>query len=330
MALEKHLLEEKILKLKEQKRAIILAHNYQRDEVQDIADYTGDSLELSRTASTIDCDVIVFCGVDFMAESASILSPEKTVLLPEPGATCPMADMIKVDAPRNLWKTFPGYEVQPTLLYPLEFTLRDIKAKHPGVPVVAYVNTTAEVKAESDICCTSANVVSVVESLSGDKVICIPDKNLSMWAQKNTRKQIIAWDGFCHVHDRVTRQDVIRAKKEHPYAVLMAHPECRPEVLELADHVTSTSGMLRFATASPEREFIVGTELGLMHRLGKDNPDKTFYPLRKDMICPNMKKTTLKSVLRALTEMDHIIKVPDETRIPAKKALDRMLGIRSH
>jgi|Deesub1362A_J573_1020465.scaffolds.fasta_scaffold00004_15 quinolinate synthase len=322
-------IQEEILKLKEQKRALILAHNYQRDEVQEIADYTGDSLELSRTASTIDCDVIVFCGVNFMAESASILSPEKTVLLPEIGATCPMADMIRVNAPRKLWKTFPGYEVQPTLVFPPEFTLRDIKAKYPGVPVVAYVNTTAEVKAESDICCTSANVVKVVESLPDEKIICIPDRNLSMWAQKNTKKEIIAWDGFCHVHDRVTKEDVIRARKEHPNAVLMAHPECRPEVLELADHVTSTSGMLRFVKSSTEKEFIVGTELGLMYRLKKDNPDKIFHPLRKDMICPNMKKTTLKSVLRALKEMTHVIKVPEDIRIPAKKALDRMLEIKT-
>jgi quinolinate synthase len=320
-------IREEILKLKEQRRAIILAHNYQRDEVQEVADFTGDSLELSRTASTRECDVIVFCGVNFMAESASILSPEKTVLLPELEANCPMADMIRVDAPRKLWKTFPGYEEQPTLVFPTEFTLRDIKAQYPGVPVVAYVNTTAAVKAESDICCTSANVVSVVESLPEDRVICIPDKNLSMWAQKNTKKKVIAWDGFCHVHDRVTAKDVLKARQEHPDALLMAHPECRPEVLEIADHVTSTSGMLRFARSSDRKEFIVGTEVGLMYRLRKENPDKVFYPLRKDMICPNMKKTTLKSVLRALQEMTHVIKVPEDIRVPAKRALDRMLEL---
>jgi len=195
-------------------------------------------------------------------------------------------------------------------------------------PVVAYVNTTAEVKAESDICCTSANVVKVIESLPSERIICVPDRNLSMWAQKNTKKQVIAWDGFCHVHDRITREDVLKAKKQHPHALLMAHPECRPEVLELANHVTSTSGMLRFAKASDEEEFIVGTELGLMHRLKKDNPRKLFHPLRKDMICPNMKKTTLGSVARALTGMTHRIKVPEEIRIPAKRALDRMLAIK--
>lgn len=328
MLSDKLYLQEEILKLKEEKRAIILAHNYQRDEVQDIADFVGDSLELSRTATTIDCDVIVFAGVNFMAESASILSPDKTVLLTELDAFCPMADMIKVDAPRKVWKAFPGFDIPPSFVFPPEFTLRDIKKRYPGVPVVAYVNTTADVKAESDICCTSANVVKVIESLPDEKVICIPDKNLSMWAAKNTKKQVIAWDGFCHVHERVTSDDVRRAREEHPKALVMAHPECRPDVLEMADHVTSTSGMLRFAKASSEKDFIVGTEIGLMHRLRKENPDKVFYPLRKDMICPNMKKTTLKSVLRALKEDNYLIKVPEEIRVPAKRALDRMLAVK--
>ncbi|MFN3479434.1 MAG: quinolinate synthase [Thermodesulfovibrionales bacterium] len=318
---------EEILRLKAERRALILSHNYQRPEVQDIADFVGDSLELSRTAAGIECDVIVFCGVHFMAESASILSPEKVVLLPELEATCPMAAMITVGEPRKVWKTFPGYEVQPTFVFPHEFTLLDIKAQYPGVPVVAYVNTTADVKAESDICCTSANVVKVVESLPEDKVICIPDRNLSAWAQKNTGKKIISWDGFCHVHDRVTKEDVYKVRKEYPDALLMAHPECRLEVLELADHVTSTSGMLRFAKSSEAKRFIVGTETGLIHRLQKENPDKEFYPLRKDMVCPNMKKTTLKSVFTALKEMRHIIKVPEDIRVRAKNALDRMLRV---
>lgn len=320
-------LQKEILRLKEERRAVILSHNYQREEVQDIADFVGDSLELSRTASTIDCEVIVFCGVHFMAESASILSPDKTVLLSELNATCPMAAMIEVSSPRKVLKTFPGYEVQPTFVFPHEFTLRDMKAFCPGVPVVAYVNTTAEVKAESDICCTSSNVIKVIESLPDEKVICIPDKNLSMWAKKNTKKQVIAWDGFCHVHDRVTVADVEKARKEHPGALLMAHPECRLEILELADHVTSTSGMLRFAKASDAKEFIVGTEIGIMHRMKRENQDKAFHPLRKDMVCPNMKKTTLYSVLRALRDRNYVIKVPEEIRIPAKRALDRMLAI---
>ncbi len=320
-------IREEILKLKSERNAIILSHNYQREEVQDIADFVGDSLELSRTAANIRCDLLVFCGVDFMAESASILSPEKTVLLPELNANCPMAAMVTVDRPRSIWKTFPGYEVQPRLIYPIEFTLRDMKRLHPGRPVVAYVNTTADVKAESDICCTSANVVKVIESLPDEEVICIPDRNLAMWAQKNTKKKVIAWDGFCHVHDRVTKEDVIKARKEHPRALFMAHPECRPEVLDLADVVTSTSGMLRFARSSQEKEFIVGTEIGLLHRLRKENPDKVFYPLRKDMICPNMKKITLKSVLKSLKELTHVVKVKEEIRILAKRSLDRMLEI---
>jgi len=321
------LLREEILELKQQRRAIILAHNYQRDEVQEIADFTGDSLELSRTASTIDCDVIVFAGVNFMAESASILSPDKTVLLTEIDAGCPMADMIHADSPRLERKSFPGFKNPPPYIFPAEFTLRDIKAQYPGVPVVAYVNTTADIKAESYICCTSANIVKVIESLPYETVICVPDKNLSMWAQRNTRKKVIAWDGYCHVHERVSPEDVTKARIEHPKALLMAHPECRLEVLEMADHVTSTSGMLRFAKASSEKEFIVGTELGLMYRLRKENPDKVFYPLRKDMICPNMKKTTLESVHRALKENNYIVKVPEEIRVPAKKALDRMLEV---
>ncbi len=328
MQSDKTLLRAKILELKEKRHAIIIAHNYQRDEVQEIADFTGDSLELSRTASTIDCEVIVFAGVNFMAESASILCPDKTVLLTEIDAGCPMADMIHVDAPRWERKSFPGFKNPPPYIYPKEFTLKDIKEQYPGVPVVAYVNTTADVKAESDICCTSANIVKVLESLPEDTVISIPDKNLSLWAQKNTKKKVIAWDGFCHVHERVQPEDVEKARKEHPGALVMAHPECRLEVLEMADHVTSTSGMLRFAKASPETKFIVGTETGLLYRLRKENPDKLFYPLRKDMICPNMKKTTLESVLRSLEEKTYVIKVPEEIRIPAKKALDRMLEIK--
>ena len=327
MPSEEALLRDKILQLKQQRRAIIIAHNYQRDEVQEIADFTGDSLELSRTASTVDCDVIVFAGVNFMAESASILSPDKTVLLTEIDAGCPMADMIHVDSPRQERKSFPGFKSPPPYVYPAEFTLKAIKAQYPGVPVVAYVNTTAAVKAESYICCTSANIVKVIESLPDETVISIPDKNLSLWAQKHTKKKVIAWDGYCNVHERVTPEDVRKAREEHPKALLMAHPECRLEVLEMADHVTSTSGMLRFAKASVEQEFIVGTETGLLYRLRKENPDKTFYPLRKDMVCPNMKRTTLQSIYRALKENNYLIKVPEEIRVSAKKALDRMLAI---
>ncbi|GAB4484938.1 MAG: quinolinate synthase NadA [Thermodesulfovibrionales bacterium] len=320
-------LRDQILKLKDERRALILSHNYQRDEVQEIADFVGDSLELSRIAATKDCDMIVFCGVHFMAESASILSPDKVVLLPELEAGCPMADMIRVDAPRPFRAAFPGFDNPPAYVYPQEFTLRDIRKQYPGVPVVAYVNTSAEVKAESDICCTSANVVRVIESLPGDSVICIPDKNLSMWAARNTHKKVIAWDGYCNVHERVTPDDVTRARAEHPGALVVAHPECRIEVLDMADHVTSTSGMLRFAASSDAREFIIGTEVGLLYRLRKENPDKVFYPLRKDMVCPNMKKTTLRSVRDAFLENRHVVKVPEHVRLPAKQALDRMLAI---
>jgi len=318
---------DKILQLKEKKNAIILAHNYQREEVQDIADYTGDSLELSRTAASTDADVIIFCGVNFMAESASILSPDKTVLLPVLEACCPMADMITVSGKRNTRTQFPGFKYEDGYKYPVDFTLRDIKELHPGVPVVTYVNTTADVKAESDICCTSANSIKIVESLDSDKVICVPDRNLSAWIAKNSSKKVIAWDGFCHVHDRVTADDVSKAREEHPEAVVIAHPECRMEVLEKSDHVTSTSGMIRYAGSSDATEFIIGTETGLLYNLRKENPGKSFYPLRQDMVCPNMKKTTLKSVLNALETTTHEIKVPEEIRIPAKRSLDRMLEI---
>ncbi len=319
-------LREKILELKQKRNAVILAHNYQRDEVQEIADFTGDSLELSRRAATYDCDVIVFCGVNFMAESASILSPDKTVLLPAMDADCPMADMITVDRPRERRMNFPGYS-DVKYAYPEKFTLRDMKKRYPGVPVVSYVNTTAEVKAESDYCCTSSNGVKVVNSIDSDRVICVPDRNLAAWIAKNTKKEIIAWDGFCHVHDRIRPVDVKAARSAHPAAVFVAHPECRLEVCEMADHVTSTSGMLRYCWESDAKEFIVGTETGLLYRLRLENSGKRFYPLRNDMVCPNMKKTSLRSVLFALENNTQVIKVPEEIRVPAKRALDRMLEI---
>ncbi|UCH79926.1 MAG: quinolinate synthase [Nitrospiraceae bacterium] len=320
-------ISDNILSLKEKKNAVILAHNYQREEVQDIADYTGDSLELSRTAATTDADVIVFCGVNFMAESASILSPDKIVLLPVMEACCPMADMVTVSGKRKIRNQFPGFKYEDGYTYPADFTLRDIRKRHPGIPVVTYVNTTADVKAESDICCTSANSIKIVESLDTDTVICIPDRNLSAWIEKNSTKKVIAWDGFCHVHDRVTADDVIKAREAHPDAMVLAHPECRMEVLEQADHITSTSGMIRYAKSSDAKEFVIGTETGLLYNLRKENPGKIFYPLRQDMVCPNMKKTSLRSVLHALETMTHQIKVPEEIRVPAKRALDRMLAV---
>ena len=321
-------LRDKILKLKKDLNAIILAHNYQRAEVQDIADITGDSLELSRAAAKTDYKVIVFCGVHFMAESASILSPDKTVLLPEIAAGCPMADMVTVAGPRKTRREFYTDVLGIAFEFADDFTLRDMKKKHPGVPVVAYVNTSAAVKAESDICCTSSNVVKVVESLKEDTVICIPDRNLSAYAARRTKKKIIAWDGFCNVHARLDVDDVNKAKEEHPDALLVVHPECPPEVQDMADHITSTSGMLRFCRESNHKEFIIGTEEGLLHRLRKDSPDKKFYVLSSEMVCPNMKRTKIESVLRAMEKMEHVIKVPEEIRVPAKRALDRMLEIK--
>jgi quinolinate synthase len=322
-------LRNKILKLKKDLNAIILAHNYQRPEVQDIADITGDSLELSRAAARTDYDVIVFCGVHFMAESASILSPDKTVLLPEIDAGCPMADMITVTGPRKTRRERFTDIFGIAFEFSDEFTLLDMKKQYPGVPVVAYVNTSAAVKAESDICCTSANVVKVVESLKEDTVICIPDRNLSAYAAKRTRKKIISWDGFCNVHmAHLDVQDVKRAKAEHPDALLLIHPECPPEVQDMADHITSTSGMLRYCKESPNKEFIIGTEEGILHRLQKDNPDKKFYVLNKEMVCPNMKRTKLASVLTAMEKMEHVITVREDIRVKAKRALDRMLEIK--
>lgn len=320
--------QEKIQQLKKERNAIILAHNYQIGEVQDIADFTGDSLELSRIASTTECDVIVFCGVNFMAETASILCPDKTVLLPAQNAYCPMADMISVSGPRKLRAYFPGYEPEDPYTFPVEFTIEDIKARYPDAPVVTYVNTTAEVKAASYTCCTSANAVKIVNSLDTDSAICVPDRNLAAWIAHNTDKQIISWDGFCHVHDRVTIQDVEGARKKYPNALLIAHPECPIDVLVRADYVTSTSGMLRYAVESNAEEFIIGTEIDLLHRLRKDNPSKRFYPLRQDMFCPNMKKTSLKTIFNALENLEYVIKVPESIRVPAKEAVDRMLAIK--
>jgi quinolinate synthase len=322
-------LREKIITLKKELNAIILAHNYQRSEVQDIADITGDSLELSRAAAKTDNGVIVFCGVHFMAESASILSPDKTVLLPEKNAGCPMADMVTVKGPRKTRRDVFTDILGITFEFADEFTLLDMKKKYPGTPVVAYVNTSAAVKAESDICCTSSNVVKVVESLKEDTIICIPDRNLSAYAAKRTKKKIISWDGFCNVHHaHLDAEDVKRSKTEHPDAVLVVHPECPPTVQDMADQIASTSGMLRFCKESNHKEFIIGTEEGLLHRLRKENPDKKFYLVSNEMVCPNMKRTTLTSVFHAMEKMQYVIKVPEEIRVPAKRALDRMLEIK--
>jgi len=297
-------LRNEIKALKREREAIILAHNYQRPEVQDIADYTGDSLELSRIAARTDAKVIVFCGVQFMAETAAILSPDKTVLLPVREAGCPLADMATSEQ------------------------LRKSREEHPDAAIVSYVNTTAAVKAESDICCTSANAVRVVNSIENEKVIFVPDRNLGRHAARNSDKDIILWEGWCPTHISLYADDVLRCRQEHPEASFMAHPECSPEVLELADEIASTAGMLAYASKSKANQFIVGTEMGLVHRLRKENPEKKFYLPTEYMICPTMKMTSLEKVLLSLDKMEHVITIPEEIRVSACKALDAMLAVK--
>ena len=292
---------EKIQQLKKKRNAIILAHNYQRADVQDAADFVGDSFGLSQKAVASGADVIVFCGVDFMAESAAVLNPEKTVLMPELLAQCPMAAMITPEA------------------------LKLEKQKHPDAAVVCYVNTSAAVKAESDICCTSANAVKVVNSLEEQEIIFVPDRNLALYVAANTKKKIIPWNGYCPTHHLILPGDILLEKEEHPDAQVLVHPECRPDVVALADKVLSTAGMLKYAAQSDAREFIIGTELGLLHRLRKENPQKKFYPATAYAVCSNMKMNTLGSIIRALEKNEHVIKVPENIRRKAKQALDRML-----
>ncbi len=293
----------RIKQLKNERNAIILAHNYQRAEVQDVADFVGDSLGLSQKAAASDADVIVFCGVDFMAESAAVLSPEKTVLNPELAAQCPMAAMITPES------------------------LKREKEIYPDAAVVCYVNTPASVKAVSDICCTSSNAIKIVDSLEENEVIFVPDRNLALYVAAHTNKKIIPWDGYCPTHHLILPGDILLEKEEHPRAEILVHPECRPEVTALADKVLSTEGMLRYAVKSDSKEFIIGTEIGLLHRLGKENPDKTFIPATRYAICPNMKMNTLGSIIRALEKNEHIIKVPQNIRIKARIALERMLDV---
>lgn len=296
-------LKKKIKQVLKKKNGILLAHNYQRDEIQEIADLTGDSLGLSIEAAKSDCEIIVFCGVHFMAESASILCPEKTVILPRLDAGCPMADMISDDI------------------------LADKKRENPEATVVTYVNSSAEVKAESDICCTSANAVRVVNSVAGDTVLMTPDKNLAIYVSKFTDKKVLWWEGYCPTHDRLKVKDVMQIKAKYPDALFVAHPECRPEVLELADHICSTSGMYKYAKKTDNKDFIIGTEKGILYRLRKENPKKRFILAAESLICPNMKLTTLESVLESLEEEKNVVKVPEAIRLPAKAALDRMLAV---
>jgi quinolinate synthase len=293
----------KISILKEKKNAIIIAHNYQRGEVQDIADFVGDSFGLSRNAAKTDADVIVFCGVHFMAETASILSPDKIVLIPDINAGCPMADMITAKE------------------------LRKKKREHPNAVVVCYVNSSAEVKAESDVCCTSANAVNVIKNIASKEILFVPDQYLGHYASTKTSKKIILWPGYCHTHLKILTQNILRLRKEYPEAIVMVHPECRPEVIALADEVFSTGGMIKFARESNTNQIIVGTEKGIIHRLSKENPQKKFIPVSDNAICPNMKLTTLEKILWVLETMNNQIKVPEEIRVRAQSAVERMLTI---
>lgn len=281
----------------------MLSHNYQPPEIQDLADLCGDSLELSIKAAQTDAEVIVFCGVHFMAETASILSPDKTVLLPRKDAGCLMADMIEPEG------------------------LQAMIDRLPPMPVVTYVNSTAAVKALSTICCTSANAVDVVSSLDADEVLMTPDRNLALYTASQTKKKIHTWDGYCPTHDRLKPADVHNARKAYPDAVFMAHPECRPEVLELADVIRSTSGMIRYAKTSESSSFIVGTEIGLIYPLKKANPGKAFYPASTKMLCKNMKKISLEDVARSLELMEGEVKVPEHIRKPAFTAVQRMIDL---
>ncbi len=289
--------------LKKERNAVILAHNYQRDEVQEVADHCGDSLALSQLAAASQADVIVFAGVHFMAESAAILAPEKTVLLPNSDAGCPMADMITAPA------------------------LREKKKELGNVPVVCYVNSSADVKAESDICCTSANAVKVVESLDADEVYMIPDMNLSRYVASKTKKKLTWWKGFCPTHQLLTAREVVAFKERHPGAPFVAHPELPPEVLAMADAIRSTSGMYDYARKSDAKTLLVGTEMGILYRLRKENPDKEFILVSHNLICPNMKITTIEDVRDALRDMKHVITVEEPVRSRARLALERMLAV---
>lgn len=294
----------KIRELAKERNAVILVHNYQLGEVQDIGDYVGDSLGLSRIAAGTEADVIVFCGVHFMAETASILSPNKTVLLPDINAGCPMANMVTARQLRNL------------------------KEQHPGAAVVTYVNSTAEVKAESDLCCTSANAVEVVRSIPEDReVIFAPDRNLGSYVARQLGRDLILWNGFCPTHERILPDHVKASRKEHPEAQLLVHPESRPAVVDLADFVGSTTGILNYCKESSGKEFIIATECGIMHTLQKQNPGKKFYHASPIADCPNMKLTTLEKVLWALEDMSPVVKVDAEIAQKALRPIEKMLAI---
>ncbi len=297
-------LHEEIRKLAAERRAVILAHNYTRGEVQDVADYTGDSLELARKAATVDADVIVFCGVYFMAETAAILNPGKTVLIPDPSAGCPMADMIT------------GEQV------------RALKAQHPGAKAVCYVNSTAEVKAECDMCVTSGNAERVMKTFGPDEeILFVPDQHLGGHIAGLLGRTYTLWPGYCPTHQMITAQAIAEARRLHPGAPVLVHPECAKDVRDAADHALSTGGMCAFARESSAKEFLVGTEVGILHRLRKENPDKVFHPVADRMICPNMKKTTLENLAECLREMKYVVTVPEPIATRARQAVEAMLKI---
>ena len=293
----------RITDLRKKNNAIILAHNYQLPEVQDISDLLGDSLDLSMKAKKTNADNIIFCGVDFMAESAKILNPEKNVIIPDIDARCPMANMVDLK------------------------DLEKLKNKNPDAKVVAYINTTSDVKAISDVCCTSSNGVKVVKSLKSEKVIFVPDKNLGSYIQRFVpEKQMILWPGMCTTHHRIKKQDIFKLKKEHPESEVLVHPECRPEIIDIADHVFSTNGMVNYAKKSDVNEFIIGTEKELCYRLKNENPNKMFHPI-KSAICPNMKKITLEKVLNSLETLEPKIHLSEDIMERAKNPLQKMMEI---
>jgi len=296
-------IEQRIQELKAKLNAVIVAHNYQRPEVQDIADFVGDSLELSRKCTEVDAQVIVFCGVHFMAESAAILNPQKTVLLSVGDAGCPMADMIIGDQ------------------------LQEWKAKYPSATVVCYINSTAEVKAESDYCCTSANAVKLVQSIAANDILFVPDQNLGHYVSTKVDKNIILYPGYCPPHVHLTQEHVILARSNYPTAEVVVHPECIPEVVAMADAVLSTSQMLRYVKESKSGTFLIGTEQELLYRMRNESPGKTFYVLTPGLLCPNMKKTRLDSMVKTMELERNVITVPEDIRIKAKQALDRMLAV---
>ena len=296
-------IKDKISKLKKERGAVILAHNYQVGDVQDVADYIGDSLGLSQQAAKVKEEVIVFCGVHFMAETAAILAPAKTILMPEINAGCPMADMITAEE------------------------LREWKRNYPGGKVVCYVNTSAAVKAECDVCCTSANAVNVVNSIEGDEILFAPDKNLAAYAARHTQKKIIPWDGYCYVHNNILARDVREKKRRYPEAEVWVHPECRPEVIDITDKILSTGGMVKEARITTKKDIIIGTETGIIYRIKKENPTKNFYPARDQALCSNMKKTDLKKVLRSLEDMVYKVEVPLEISQRARGSIEKMVSL---